>query len=126
MGELVVDFEGSIEVCEGVQARARSRGDSASEVNASGSNFEALNAPITGAELIIAAHVVAAAFKAATAAVIFIKETRDLLRPGQSVKASRIGRQRPLILSSSTSDHDIEGYMTHDDEKAEDDSDLIG
>jgi hypothetical protein len=123
--ELVVNFEGSKEVCEDVLGRARAQGNDASEVMASGSALEALNAPITGAEIIVGAHVVAAAFKAAAATVVFIKETRDLLRPEQSVAASRSGRQRPLKMSSSTSDREIEEYVSHDDVEPGDDSDPV-
>jgi hypothetical protein len=124
MEAYIVDFEGNEAECAKVRDRALSKGHSASQVKASGSNFEALNAPITGAEMIIAAHVIAAGFKAAAAAVVFIKETRDLLGPDQSLKASRSGRQRPITISSATSDHDIEDYMVHDDVKPDDD-DLI-
>jgi hypothetical protein len=70
-----------------------------------GSNVEALNAPITGAEIILAAKVVTAVFKAGAALFTFIVAARAALSKGEAISV-RIGK-RKLTLSAATPDEDI-------------------
>jgi hypothetical protein len=105
MDDIRVDFSGSEESIASLVAVADDQGVKHTGARDAGSNVEALNAPITGAEIILAAKVVTAVFKAGASVVAFIVAVRAALASGEAITI-KLGK-RKLTLTSDTPDETI-------------------
>src|SRR5688572_10519607 len=108
MSDIQIDLASSEQICEKILARAKESGVESSEIHDAGSN-EALNAPLAGAEIIIAAKVITAVFVAATAIVKFLREVRNAMDEREAVAVRSQAGQR-LVLNSRTSDDEIDRF----------------
>lgn len=105
METIRVDFSGSEEAVASLVRLADEKNVDHTDPRDAGSNAEALNAPITGAEIILVAKVVTAVFKAGAAVVAFIIAARAALSKGEAISI-RIGK-RKITLTDATSDDEI-------------------
>jgi hypothetical protein len=107
MDQIAVHFSSSEQVCESIAQLASANGVHTSKIQPAGSIAEALNAPITGAEIIVAAQVITAIFGAGAAAVEFLIKLRELLKDDQVVAVQPDSKKKPLLITRKTSDIDI-------------------
>src|SRR5215813_6232356 len=112
MADEIVYFSGSRAQCEGVERLAKEDGRMTSGISPANSASEPLNAPLAGAEIIIALKVIAAAFSAASAAIDFIKRVRSGLQADEAVDVTKGKLPAPLRLTRETRDADIENYFS--------------
>lgn len=107
MAEIEVDISSTEQICRRAADLAKQEGISASKVHDAGSNAEALNAPLGGAEIIIAAKVITVLFTAALAGIKFIKELRSTLTSKEAI-AVRPKSGVNIIITQKTTDAEIE------------------
>jgi hypothetical protein len=110
MPEIEVNLSSTDQVCREVVNLAKKEGVETSQIHDAGSNAEALNAPLGGAEIIIAAKVVTAVFVAGSAVLNFLRLLRKSLKEGEAVAVRSKSSNRRLIVKRGTSDSDIEAF----------------
>jgi hypothetical protein len=115
MTETSLSLASSESICRAIADLATADKVRASKIQPAGSIAEGLNAPITSDDIIAAMHVIQAMFTGGTAAVAFLVQVRDFLKPGDAVVLTRKGRKRQHVLKSDTPRADIENYFGGDD-----------
>jgi hypothetical protein len=111
MSGVILYLASSEAICQRVVEEAKAEGIQSSQIQPAGSIAEALNAPITGSEIIAAAHVLAAMFSAGTAGIVFLLKLQKILKKGEAVVVQRKGRKRSIVLRSNTPKPELENYF---------------